>query len=283
MSISIKLSPSEAARLAVYFKEMGFKLGRAGPYETLRVNEDNLMIVLYSSNMLVYKDNRNTRRIIESILEPKDEKMLYIGSDEAGKGEWYGPLVVAGTCLSIPEITEWRIEGVKDSKSLSYERLSQLAQKMMKRILWKSLVILPERYNQLYDRFFREGKNSNDILAWAHSIVIKDLITKSGNGYIEVIVDKFDQRKTDSRLTTAFKKIPIDEQKVKVIQKYHGEAEIPVAAASIIAKATFEREVKALSKKYNVQLGSVSPTDVPRDLLRKVAKVNFSNVRCLLY
>jgi len=282
MSVSIKLSAGEAARLTRYVVEKGYRLGRKGHYETLRVQDGDLMMILYSSNTLVYRDSPDVRAILDFILEPKNELTLYIGSDEAGKGEWYGPLVVAGTCLSASEITEWRVEGVKDSKLLPAGRIAELARRMKKRILWKALVIPPERYNLLYESFAREGKNSNDILAWAHSIVIKGLIERARAGRIEVIVDRFDLKKTDSRLAAAFKKMPMDGLKVRVIQKFRGETETPVAAASIIAKATFEREVRALSDKYDVRLGSVSPSDVPRGLLRKVAKVNFKNIKCLV-
>jgi ribonuclease HIII len=145
-----------------------------------------------------------------------------------------------------------------------------------------SRVVSPEKYNKLFEELSKEGKNSNDILAWAHSEVVKDLIEKAGTNDVQIIIDKFDFNKTDSRLSSKERVRSVDQTKIKVIQKSKGESEIPVAAASIIAKSIFEEEVQKLSNKYGVDLKSIPPNDLPRDIIPKVAKTNFKNIKAVL-
>lgn len=122
----------------------------------------------------------------------------------------------------------------------------------------------------------------NDLLAWAHSEVVKDLLEQVKTEEVEVVIDKFDFLKTDSRLLGESRKRIVDQNKIKVVQKSKGESEMPVAAASIIAKFIFEEEVEKLYSKFNVDLKTVTPSGVPKESLRKVAKTHFQNVRDVL-
>ena len=98
---------------------------------------------------------------------------------------------------------------------------------------------------------------------------------------MEVIIDKFDFMKTESRLSSKERKRQVDQSKINVIQMERGEREIPVAAASIIAKDIFEDEVRKLSEKYKIDFKTVSPEAVPREILPMVAKTNFRNIKKL--
>ena len=117
---------------------------------------------MYKSNKLVYEDNQETNEILNQILEEKSSNLSYIGSDETGKGEWYGPLVVVGTCLNSNQIIQLRKMGVTDSKLLSSTRIKELAQTMFKMgLTYESRIISPEKYNALYAKFNSEGKSTS--------------------------------------------------------------------------------------------------------------------------
>ena len=122
-----------------------------------------------------------------------------------------------------------------------------------------------------------ENKNLNDLLAWAHSSAIKDVIDKLVYTKIKLVIDKFDVEKTYRRLHT------LDESKIKIIQKSKGESEIPVATASILAKRTFEKSVDALDKKYHINLRKSSPEDIDKSILPYVSKLHFKNVNKYLH
>lgn len=282
MPQSIKLSPSEVKKLKAYVLQHKLKTMPPSVYETMRVKNDDIFMVLYESGSLVYEYTQAVSEILDYILERKSESKLYIGTDETGKGEWYGPLVVVGTLVSSEQIKELRKMGIKDSKLLSHEQITILANRLFQmNIVRCSRVIMPETYNRLFAEFTSEGKNSNDMLAWAHSEVVKDLKEKAGNQDIEVIIDKFDFTKTESRLSSKARERRIDQTKINVIQMQRGEREIPVAAASIIAKHIFEDEVRKLSDKYKIDFKTVLPEAVPMEILLMVSKTNFRNIKKL--
>ena len=283
MPNSMKLSPNEIKKLKAYILEHKIKTTASNENEILRVKTENIYMVVYSSGTLVFDDTPSMQEILNFVLEKKSESKLYIGTDETGKGEWYGPLVVVGTLLSSEQIKELRKMGVKDSKTLSQEQITVIADKLFQMGLKRcSRVILPESYNRLYKEFTSEGKNSNDILAWAHSEVVKDLIEKAGTPKVDVIIDKFDFLKTESRLSSKERLRKVDQSKINVIQIEKGEREIPVAAASIIAKHIFEEEVRKLSERFKIDLKKVRPESVPIEILPIVAKTNFKNIKKLL-
>jgi ribonuclease HIII len=278
----MKLSPREIKKLKAYVSQHKLNTKPTMHHESMRVKGDCIFMVLYENGTLVFEETQAMSDILEYVLERKSESKLYIGTDETGKGEWYGPLVVVGTLMSSEQIKELRKIGVKDSKILSHEQITILANRLLQmNIVRCSRVILPETYNRLFKELSSEGKNSNDMLAWAHSEVVKDLIEKAEGHSVEVIIDKFDFMKTESRLSSKERKRQVDQSKINVIQMEKGEREIPVAAASIIAKHIFEDELRKLSEKYKIDFKAVSPETVPREILPMVAKMNFKNIKKL--
>ena len=246
-------------------------------YESLRVKNGKISLILYKTGKIVYTDNESSRKLLNTILE-RDEVYDYIlGSDETGKGEWYGPLVVVATALTPEEIIELRLLGVKDSKTIKKPQIIKLAKKIIEMdFKWQSIILKPRTYNNLYNQFQDEGKSLNDIMAWAHSKVIQQSLAVIEYRKAKVIIDKFDYKKTDYRLKS------IDQTGLKIIQMTGGESEIPVAAASIIAKYLFEKTVDELNMMYNVNLRNVKPENVKPELLRETAKIHFKNVEKLL-
>lgn len=243
-------------------------------YEELRVKDQNVNIILYTSGKLVYKETRETLDILKSILTLEEGYDYFLGSDETGKGEWYGPLVVVVAALTGEEILKLRLMGVRDSKSMKTTRIMETAVEIMEEeIPYHSIILNPASYNKLYSEFEWEGKTLNDLMAWTHSRAIRELLGRLEFEKAEVVVDKFDQKKLESRLAG------LDKGRVKVIQKTRGESETPVAAASIIAKYLFEREVIRLNDEYDLDLKNMKPEEVDPAILWDVAKVHFKNVK----
>ncbi len=176
------------------------------------------------------------------ITEPEE----YIGSDEAGKGDFFGPLVIAAVYVNKQTKESLKKIGVKDSKKLSDNQINNLADEI--KIICKnnfSLVELtPERYNQFYEKF----KNLNKLLNWAHSKAIEELLEKT-NCQI-VITDKFSKKKLDTEENP--KNI-----KINFIQETEAEKYIAVAAASILARNSFNNWFDLMKAKgLNLPKGS---------------------------
>ncbi len=173
----------------------------------------------------------------------------WIGTDESGKGDYFGPLVVAGVYVGEDGEELLRDLGVKDSKLLSDERAISIAERILK--IWKpglfSVIELPpERYNQLYSQFVKEGKKLNTLLAWGHARAIEDLIR---NVNCEVVIsDQFgDEKYIESKLLKTTR-----QQKVRIIQVTKAERNVAVAAASILARARFLKWLKAAEKEWGM-------------------------------
>ena len=213
-----------------------------------------------------------------------------IGTDESGKGDYLGPLVVAGACLDEPAANYLSVRGVMDCKRLTDRRVKELSTKIReicgpKR--FSEVVLPPETYNRLYEDMKREGKNLNTLLGWGHARVIENILNMTPCPLI--VADQFgDENLIRSRLSSAFNNI-----KPKLIQRPRAETHISVAAASILARDRFIRWMEdashrlggALPKGASSAVTEAAQSIVTRygpDELRKVAKLHFRTTREVL-
>src|SRR3989441_11752821 len=95
-----------------------------------------------------------------------------IGIDESGKGDYFGPLVIAGVYVAREQEEQLRAAGVRDSKTLSDKKATALAEQIRALCPSTIVVIGPERYNSLHASF----KNLNRLLAWGHARAIENLL-----------------------------------------------------------------------------------------------------------
>lgn len=166
----------------------------------------------------------------------------HIGTDESGKGDYFGPMVVAGLFLPDEQQNVLKELGVKDSKKISDNRLREFAE-VLKRGYKHSLVVIgPEKYNELYGKL----RNLNRILAWAHSRVIENILEEVPCSL--AITDQFgDKLYVLNALMKRGKNI-------ELIQKPKAEEDLAVAAASILARAEFLKRLHFLSKEAGIDI-----------------------------
>lgn len=201
-----------------------------------------------------------------------------IGTDESGKGDFFGPLVVAAVWADAAtgaRLAEW---GVTDSKRLSDGRVKSLADKIVKaRIPHTVVAIGPPRYNQLY----AEIKNLNRLLAWAHARAMENMLNK-----VQAELMVADQFGDASLIEQALME---KGRTVRLLQMPRGERDIAVAAASVVARAEFLLRLQKLSQDAGVDLpkGAGPPVDQAaanilrtrgEDALAAVAKCHFKNL-----
>jgi ribonuclease HIII len=165
-----------------------------------------------------------------------EELVPHIGTDEAGKGDYFGPLVCAACYLDADMTRTLRALGIRDSKTPSDRRIRALAGQIRARLPGRFAVVTlpPPRYNSLYEELRREGENLNSLVGWGHARAIQDLPERGVRAEYAVI-DKFagerylherlraDARHGDRRL----------EHRTKA------ESDVAVAAASILARDRF--------------------------------------------
>ncbi|MYK18133.1 ribonuclease HIII [Candidatus Poribacteria bacterium] len=205
----------------------------------------------------------------------------WIGTDEAGKGDYFGPLVVAAVYVDAACRETLSTLGITDGKKLSNRRIQRLAELMHNDYEAYIVVVekMPTDYNTLYNDLRRRGQNLNHLLASLHREAIETLATRVGAKH--VLVDKFSKNDLIKQQTD-------DERhrKIKIIQEPKAERDIAVAAASIIARDTFLNRMETLSEKYEMRLprGAYQVIDAGREFIRlhgsnalgDVAKLHFS-------
>ncbi len=212
----------------------------------------------------------------------------WIGTDEAGKGDYFGSLTVAGIYVN-PAICEILYTlGVRDGKQLSDSQVGKLAKEIRRccghRV--SSFDLEPSRYNESYISFKNKGQNLNHLLASLHARVILNLL----NEYADcrhILVDRFAKEEV---LTTQLGiALP---PTIELMQVPKAESDIAVAAASIIARDVFLQRLDQLSKKYHIQLpkGAFQVIQAGKQFverygpksLRHVAKLHFRTTEAIL-
>lgn len=203
-----------------------------------------------------------------------------IGTDESGKGDFFGPLVIAGVFLNKQTASLLESRGVTDSKKLSDSTIGYLASDIKKTCPYSIVVIGNERYNQLYEKM----QNLNKILGWGHARVIENIL-----GQIECQCALSDQFGDESLIKNALMK---NGKEITLFQRPKAEEVTAVAAASILARNEFVLRMRSLSNKYNVSLPKGASNDVvsiaksfikkySREELNNVAKIHFSTTEKL--
>jgi len=175
----------------------------------------------------------------------------HIGTDESGKGDYFGPLVVAGVFLPDSQKPVLQEFGVKDSKRFSDNRVRELAELIKNGYKHSVVSIGPEKYNNLYKKL----RNMNRILAWAHARVIENLLEEVS--CMLAITDQFGDK---LYVTNALMKRG---KAIELIQRPKAEVDMAVAAASILARAEFLKRLHFLSQDIGCELpkGSSSRTE----------------------
>lgn len=203
-----------------------------------------------------------------------------IGTDESGKGDYFGPLVSAGVYVD-EQTSKYLIAlGVKDSKELSDSKNLELAKEIARicKGRFSVIEISPEKYNMLYEQFKKENKNLNTLLAWGHAKALEEVLSK-----IDCKVAIADQFADESFILS---KLQERGKGLKLIQMHKAEQHIAVAAASILARARFLTKLSKLSKEYKIDLPKGASQAViesakkfvdmySKDALRNIAKLHF--------
>jgi len=286
------LSPEQVTKLRRLLEELGFEFSPK-EYTIFFAQKNKLSVAVYEKGPKVLVQGRGVEEFVQFELEPKilgEAKLGYeevhapemfaahFGVDESGKGDFFGPLVIAGVYVD-PAIARKLLDaGVVDSKRIgSDERIRELAKTIRKTSggLTETVLIGPEKYNQLQAKF----GNLNRLLGWGHARVIENLLAKKPD-CPRSLSDQFaDSRVIQQSLFQHGRKIDIE-------QRPRAEADIAVAAASVLAREAFIDWLDRRSKLMGVRLPRGASGEVKETakklvekgdagILREVAKVHF--------
>lgn len=295
-SYTCKLNDEQAGALRDYLQEHHFK-SREVPYARFAGEKGKLNVVFYESRKLVLQ-GKDTQEFIEFVLEPlilKEARVGYetlldpelllprLGVDESGKGDFFGPLCVAGVYVNESVIKAWQDVGIKDSKNISSDkRMGELADVIRKTpgCVYSVVPIGNDAYNRLYVKM----RSVNTLLAWGHARVIENLMGQKHRmdpPPVRAISDQFASNKE-----TVAKALMSLGRQIELVQRHKAEEDISVAAASILARDEFVSRLARMEKEFEMEFpkGASAAVDAAAkefisrhgvENLGKVAKMHF--------
>ena len=289
------LTPAQAKTLQSLLESRGWKF-EPKEYTLFAAKKDKTTVAVSEKGPKILVQGRGAAEFVEFLLEPEilgvaelgyaevhQPEMFqpHIGVDESGKGDFFGPLVIAGVYVEATSAKSLQAAGVQDSKAISSDkRIRDLAEiiRNTPRALHDVVSIGPERYNEVYQK----AGNLNRLLAWGHARVIENLLERQPD-CPRALSDQFAHESVLKKaLLTKGKTIRLD-------QRTKGESDIAVAAASILARERFINWLDEASRRLGITLprgasnklitdiGQQLTTQRGNDFLPKVGKMHFRN------
>lgn len=290
------LTLSQAEKLRELLKEKGFEF-QTKPYCLYAAAGDKINVAVYEKGPKIVVQGKGAEHFITFLLEPEvlgvaelgyeevqHPEMFspHIGVDESGKGDFLGPLVIAGVYVDAQLARNLRAMGVMDSKRIGNDaRIEKLAQEMrgMKGLVHQVIVMGPQSYNELYGKF----GNLNKMLAWGHARIIENLLERVPD-CPRALSDQFaNPRVLQSAMQARGKTIQLE-------QRTKAESDPAVAAASIFAREGFVRWMKQKGDALGITLpkgASPAVKQAARELVKQygrpildsVAKMHFKTAQ----
>ncbi|MFW9953949.1 MAG: hypothetical protein ACFFD3_05280 [Candidatus Thorarchaeota archaeon] len=244
-------------------------------YEAFRFYYSDGLIIGYTSGKVV-ANTKSAAGLLQraaKTLERIESDIITIGSDEAGKGEWLGPLTIAAVALTEEQAAHLRSMGVMDSKELSSGTIGELAHEIESHsVAIHTVLIPPKTFEERLKTMHSEGKNLNDLLAWGHSTVIESVFKKvKKTSDIRIVIDEFDRAKMKDRLGQK-----LNLKDIELIQKHRAESITAVAAASIMARDLRDDWIDKASLRLGFELEGMSIKEaLKRKEIAEFAKLSF--------
>ena len=261
-SHTCKLNDAQAKALHEYMQAHGFRF-REVPYARFAGEQEKVNLVFYESGKLVVQ-GKATQEFVEFVLEPlilQEVKLGYetilnpellaprLGVDESGKGDFFGPLCVAGVYINEAVIKAWKDKGIRDSKNISSDkRIFELA-KLIRETPGCVSTVVPIG-NEAYNRLYKTMRSVNAMLAWGHARVIENLMARAYQMVpppVRAISDQFAHDKE-----TVAKALMSLGRSIELVQRHKAEEDLAVAAASILARNEFVTRLAAMGKTYEM-------------------------------
>ena len=288
----IKATSEQINTMLAYYQ--GYLTYNASDYNIARAKLPHATITFYKTNVVLFQGvneiaeyNRWAKQFgltldsSKKVIQTDLSSLSAIGSDEVGTGDYFGPIVVCAAYVSSSMIEQLRLLGVKDSKLLTDKQMIPMALKLSQMIPYSIVYLEPERINLLS----KKRNNLNFVKAYLHNKAINSILKKTtGVKCDAILIDEFTPQEKYFEYLSQEKDVV---QNVTLIP--NGEkAHMSVAAASILARVTFLRELSKLSKTYDFEFYKGAGPEVDKnaisfvkangwDELRKIAKMKFSN------
>jgi len=296
MSHSFKANQHQIEKVMKHYQ--GYEVPPTNDYTLFRAKFNRVNITIYKTETILFQGKHEDSEFMvwaekfnlptEISPNAKDTQQYYylsvIGSDEVGTGDFFGPVVVASCYVSTENVDKLRDLGVRDSKLLKDAQIIKLASKITNLVPYSIMVLGNQKYNAMY----HEGDiNLNIIKALLHNSVIASLLEKlegTDSTVDAILIDEFVPK---DKYLEYISKHPHIISNIETVQKGEG-VHLAIAAASILARYAFLKQMSALSKECGFTLLKGASEAVDKQIadilsekglgvLTNVGKLNFTN------
>jgi len=295
-SYTCNLSRAQASALKEWLQSHEYEF-REVPYADFAAGKEKTNLVYYTSGKLVVQ-GKGTQEFVEFVLEPvilEEVRLGYeevlnpdillprLGVDESGKGDFFGPLCVAGVYVNGDIVKVLKEAGVKDSKNIGSDRKIRDLAEVIRGTAGCVSTVVPIG-NEAYNRLYTKMRSVNAMLAWGHARVIENLMGWKHNmnpAPVRAISDQFAHSKE-----VIAQAIWYFGKGIELVQRHKAEEDIAVAAASILARNEFVTRLDRMGKEHAMEFpkGASAAVDAAAKEfvtkygageLAKVAKLHF--------
>ena len=312
MVITLKTCKKTQDMMNEFYKEQ-FR-PKTPQYAMFQADDGDTVVTLYTSGKAVFQGNDadiaseywvetekiNSGTAIVTNSEDKSKKTIKaeekkndsiyhninsVGSDEVGTGDYFGPIVVSSTYVTIDDVKYLDDLGVMDSKKITDDKIMKIAPLIAKRIKYKSLILNNSDYNRLHSK----DLNMNKIKAILHNKVLYQMMHEENPKVDVIMVDEFAK---ENRYYDYIKESPNIQRGITFLTKAEDKC-LSVACASIISRYLFIKEFDKLCDELHLPLPKGAGKDVDEmgkeivekygeEKLYEVAKLNFMNTNRIL-
>ncbi len=260
-SYTAKLDDAQMEKLRAICAARGFQPVEVA-YTRFAFKSDpyRINIAAYTSGKVVIA-GKGTEEFVTMTLEPEvtgaarlgyDEVLHpdwfepHAGLDESGKGDFFGPVIAATVIAERPAVEAWIKAGVKDSKKIAEAqiiKLDKLIRETPGAVARTCYCGMP-KYNELMSR---PGANLNRLLGWQHATALEQALAVKP--VARGLLDQFSEQPIVQRelIRKGFKDFELK-------MRTRAEEDPVVAAASIVARAEFVRQMHLLSRRFGAKL-----------------------------
>jgi ribonuclease HIII len=283
-----KLNDAQAGALLAWLRGHDYEF-REVPYARFAAAGPKVNVVFYESGKLVVQ-GKGTQEFVEFVLEPQilgearlgyetvlnpDLLLPRFGVDESGKGDFFGPLCVAGVYVNERVIEAWKEAGIRDSKNISSDRKIADLAKLIRETPGCVTSVVPIG-NEAYNRLYAKMKSVNTLLAWGHARVIENLMTQRHQMNpppVRAISDQFASSKD-----TVAKALMALGREIELVQRHKAEEDVAVAAASILARNEFVTRLARMEGEFGMKFPKGASAQVDAAAKEFVEKFGASNL-----
>ena len=261
------LDPAQRERLRQTLREGNYIL-RTVPYADIAAEAPSwdCNVVLYTSGKCVVQ-GKGGHSFVENILEPvvlqtivlspdgsvappplsAEARSAHIGVDESGKGDFLGPMVIAGVYTDEETAGKLLALGVRDSKAIASDAEALKLAAAIRALLGEKHFSVIRFGNEAYNRAYAKCRSVTRLLAWGHARCIENILEHVPDCPF-AISDQF------AREDTVRKALMARGRTIELRSRVRAEADPAVAAASILAREQFLLSIRELQNRFHTPI-----------------------------